>query len=171
MYDPNNPMGYMPEVPDMKDMSDKERDEMVTTHMIAGCGTYLVAGILGLLLCWLLTGCTTTRIVEVERVKTDTTYITQHLRDSVWLHDSIKVTEKGDTVRIEKWHTKYIEREVHDTTYVAKRDSIPVPYEVIKEVPRKVSKTERALMIAGILSMMAVIVFVVWKIKSFLPLR
>lgn len=118
-----------------------------------------------------LTGCTTTKYVPVIETRTDTVRITQHLRDSIWLHDSIKVTEKGDTVRIEKWHTKYIEREVHDTIYQAKRDSIPVPYEVIKEVPRKVSKTERTLMIAGILAMMAVIVFVVWKIKSFLPLR
>lgn len=118
-----------------------------------------------------LTGCTTTKYIPVIETRTDTVRITQHQRDSIWLHDSIKVTEKGDTVRIEKWHTKYVEKQVHDTTYVAKTDSIPVPYEVIKEVPRKVSKTERALMIAGIMSMMAVIVFVAWKMKSFLQLR
>lgn len=128
--------------------------------------------IVGMIACLaMLSSCTTTKVVTVEKVRTDTTYITKHQKDSVWLHDSIKVTEKGDTVRIERWHTKYVEKQVHDTTYVAKHDSIPVPYEVIKEVPRKVSKTERALMIAGILSMMAVIVFVAWKMKSFLPLR
>ena len=118
-----------------------------------------------------LTGCTTTKYVPVIEHRTDTVRITQHLRDSIWLHDSIKVTEKGDTVRIEKWHTKYVEKQVHDTTDVAKHDTIPQPYEVIKEVPRKVSKTERGLMIAGILSMMAVIVFVAFRIKKFLPLR
>lgn len=120
----------------------------------------------------LLSGCAQKReVIVMESGRADTLRITVEKRDSIFIHDSIKVTEKGDTVRIEKWHTKYVEKQVHDTTYVAKTDSIPVPYEVIKEVPRKVSKTERALMIAGILSMMAVIVFVAWKMKSFLPLR
>lgn len=117
----------------------------------------------------MLSSCTTTKVVTVEKVKTDTTYITKHQRDSVWLHDSIQVTEKGDTVRIEKWHTKYIEREVHDTLYQSKTDSIPVPYEVIKEVPAKLSTPQKGLMGIGIVALMALIVFLGIKIKRFLP--
>jgi len=116
-----------------------------------------------------LCSCTTTRVVTVEKVKTDTTYITKHQRDSVWLHDSIHVTERGDTIRIERWHTKYISKEVHDTLYRAKTDSIPVPYEVIKEVPRKSTWFERIMFCTGIISILCLILFVAKKIERFLP--
>lgn len=118
-----------------------------------------------------LTGCKTIEYVPVTVVehKTDSIYFTQVQRDSIWMHDSIRVSEKGDTVRIEKWHTKYIEKQVHDTTYVAKHDSIPVPYEVIKEVPAKLSKTEKGLMWTGLLSILAGFVFAAFKLKKFLP--
>ena len=116
-----------------------------------------------------LTSCTTTKVVTVEKVKSDTTYITKQQRDSIWLHDSIHVTERGDTIRIERWHTKYIEREVHDTLYRAKTDSIPVPYEVIKEVPRQKSWFERTMFSVGIIALMALALFLAMKIKRHLP--
>ena len=88
----------------------------------------------------LMAGCKTKeRVVTVEKVRNDTTYITKHQRDSVWLHDSIHVTEKGDTIRIEKWHTKYIEKATHDTLYQHKTDSVPMPYPVEKLVERELS--------------------------------
>ena len=124
----------------------------------------------GLMLCMvLLSGCKSTEYVPVIEHRTDTVKITKHQRDSVWLHDSIQVTEKGDTVRIEKWHTKYIEREVHDTLYRAKTDSIPVPYEVIKEVPKPLTLFERAMFCIGIVALMALVLFVFIKLKRFLP--
>lgn len=120
-----------------------------------------------------LTGCKTVEYVPVTVVehKTDSIYFTQVQRDSIWMHDSIRVSEKGDTVRIEKWHTKYVEKQVHDTTYVAKHDSIPVPYEVVKEVPAKLTKVEKGLMTTGVLSMLALFIFVAFKLKRFLPMR
>ena len=134
-------------------------------------GSILTALFIGMMICalFLFGSCTTTKVVTVENVKTDTTYITKHQRDSVWLHDSIQVTEKGDTVRIEKWHTKYIEREVHDTLYHAKTDSIPVPYPVEKLVEKPRSTIEKGLLMVGILSIMALLVFAAFKIKKFLP--
>ena len=88
----------------------------------------------------LLVGCKTKeRVVTVEKVRNDTTYITKHQRDSVWLHDSIHVAEKGDTIRIERWHTKYVEKATHDTLYQHKTDSVPVPYPVEKLVERELS--------------------------------
>ena len=104
-------------------------------------------------------------VVEKE-VHHDSIYFTKVQRDSVWLHDSISVKEKGDTIKIEKWHTKYIEREVHDTIYQAKRDSIQVPYEVIKEVPAKLSKTQKGLMTLGILTLMAGVIFGAFWLKK-----
>ena len=117
-------------------------------------------------------GCTTTRYVPVEHHTTDTVYQSKLQRDSIWLHDSIHVSEKGDTIRIERWHTKYIEREVHDTLYQSVRDSIPVPYEVIKEVPAKLSSLQTGLMVSGLFAILALILVVVCKLKrkfNFLP--
>ena len=129
----------------------------------------LISICLALAALWFLCSCTTTKVVTVEKVRTDTTYITKQQRDSIWLHDSIHVTERGDTIRIERWHTKYIEREVHDTLYRAKMDSIPVPYEVIKEVPRKKSKFEIIVLTIGIIAIMGLILFIGMKLKKFLP--
>ena len=116
--------------------------------------------------------CTTTRYVPVEHHTTDTVYQSKLQRDSIWLHDSIHVSEKGDTIRIEKWHTKYIERLSHDTLYVANTDSVPVPYEVIKEVPAKLSSLQTGLMVSGLFAILALILVVVCKLKNkfnFLP--
>ena len=114
----------------------------------------------------LLVGCKTKeRVVTVEKVRTDTTYITKHQRDSVWLHDSIHVTEKGDTIRIERWHTKYVEKATHDTLYQATHDTIPQPYPVEKLVERELSWWQQTRMHLGeallALAGIAVVVFVV----------
>lgn len=92
----------------------------------------------------LLVGCKTKeRVVTVEKVRNDTTYITKHQRDSVWLHDSIHVKEelKGDTILLTtiKWHTKFVERATHDTLYQATHDTIPQPYPVEKLVERELT--------------------------------
>ena len=125
--------------------------------------------ILGLLVLWALCSCTKTEYITVEKVRTDTLWQNHTKHDSIWVHDSIHVTDKGDTVRIEKWHTKYVETEKHDTVYKARVDSVPVPYPVTQYVEKPRSKFEKGLMGVGILSLMAIIVFIAWKIKRFLP--
>ena len=145
--------GDMPEVP--REDYDEERGE----HAYKGCfwsmvlalATFLIVSVI------LLTSCTTTKVVEVERVKTDTTYITKWQRDSVWLHDSIHVTERGDTVRIERWHTKWRDRLRVDTIYQAKTDSIPVPYWKIKEVPAPLSWWQRVRLWLGNVVLLALL--------------
>ena len=124
-----------------------------------------------LLTCLSLYGCTKTEYVTVEKIRTDTTYITKHQRDSVYLHDSISVKEKGDTVKIEKWHTKYVEKQVHDTLYQSKTDSIPAPYPVTEYVEKNLSTWQVVLMTIGTLTLMCIIVFVAIKLRRFLPCR
>ena len=119
-----------------------------------------------ILVALLLVGCKTKeKVVTVEKVRNDTTYITKHQRDSVWLHDSIHVTEKGDTIRIERWHTKYVEKATHDTLYQATHDTIPQPYPVEKLVERKLSWWQQTRMHLGeallALAGIAVVVFVI----------
>ena len=137
-----------------------------------GCAQVIgtvIGVIIGIVLCAMLFGCTTTKYVPVIEHRTDTVRITQQQRDSIYLHDSIRVSEKGDTVRIEKWHTKYIERTSHDTIYQSKTDSIPVPYPVTEYVERKMSGIDKFLISTGILSIISILIFAVYKLRRFLP--
>ena len=108
-----------------------------------GCGYSLAAILLLLLAALFLGSCRSVKYVPVVEHRTDSLYITQHHRDSIYLHDSISVKEKGDTVWIERWRTKYVSKEVHDTTYIAIHDTIPQPYPVTVEVPAKLNWWQR----------------------------
>lgn len=152
--------------PDLyKDLEDDERIAATICHIVGMVLMFFVVFVL-LAMC---SSCTTTQYVPVIEHKTDTLIQTKVLHDSIYINDSTVITEKGDTIRIEKWHTKYIEKQVHDTTYVAKHDSIPVPYEVVKEVPAKKTAAEWLLLWTGILAIIGVVVWIANKLKRFLP--
>jgi hypothetical protein len=144
----------------------KQKDDLNFWHI--PLGIVMAVAFLALLMC----SCKTIEYVPIVEHEThhDSIYFTQIQRDSIWQHDSILIKQKGDTVRIEKWHTKYIEKQVHDTTYVAKVDSVPVPYEVRVDVPAKLSKTQKGLMTLGIMTLMAVVIFGAFWLKKILRL-
>jgi hypothetical protein len=149
----------------------KKLDSLEASYRCCAWGFWLF---IILVLVGFLMSCTTTRVVTVERVKNDTTYITKQQRDSIWLHDSIHVMERGDTISIERWHTKYIEREVHDTLYRAKTDSVPVPYEVIKEVPAELSWWQTARIHLANILLYAILIFCIinlgkWHLSKLKP--
>ena len=129
----------------------------------------VIGVIIGIVLCAMLFGCTTTKYVPVIEHRTDTVRITQQQRDSIYLHDSIRVSEKGDTVTIDRWHTKYIERTSHDTIYQATHDSIPVPYKVTEYVERKRSTMEWGLTIIGTVALLGFIVWLAVRVSRILP--
>lgn len=96
----------------------------------------------------LLAGCKTKeRIVTVETVRTDTTYITRHVRDSIHVNDSTHVSERlrGDTifVEVERLRRIYIDKTKHDTIFISKTDSVPTPYTVEVEVPADLTPWQR----------------------------
>ena len=166
MTDYDNYDFWNPGEPDLyKDMEDDERIVNTICH-IAGM---VICFVIMLGLCAMCSSCTTTKYVPVIEHHTDTLIQTKVQKDSIYVHDSVTVSQKGDTVRIEKWHTKYVSKEVHDTTYISKTDSVPVPYEVVKEVHRKRSTVDWVLTIMGMLSILGIIVWVVNKVKRFLP--
>lgn len=117
----------------------------------------------------MFTACKHVEYITVPENHTDTLIVTKHQRDSVWLHDSIQIREKGDTLLIEKWHTKYIEKQVHDTCYQSRTDSIPVPYPVTEYVEKQLTKWQRTKMEMGV-AFMGVLgllgVFGIWKLKK-----
>lgn len=163
MMDFTNPNDFWTH-PD-KGMSDDERIK-------AGClqmASYLVMIFIGLLLCALLGSCKSVEYLPVIEYHTDTLIQTKIVKDSVYLKDSTHVSEKNDTVKIEHWHTEFLKKEVHDTIYISKTDSVPAPYpvEVIKEVPAELTMWELLKMKAGgIAILLCIFAFLFWIWRS-----
>ena len=111
-------------------------------QMAAGCFravAIIVAFIIAMIVCSLFTSCKSVEYVPVIEHHTDTLIKTNVQHDSIYINDSTVITEKGDTVKIEKWHTKYVEKQVRDTTYISKIDSIPTPYPVEVKVEKQLT--------------------------------
>lgn len=119
-------------------------------------------------LLFVICSCRTVKYVPVETVKVDTTYINKLQRDSIYMLDSVYVKEKGDTVLIEKYKYLYRDKLVRDTLYMAKTDSIQVPYPVEKELSQwqklciKLGGWAFAVIIIGI-------IFIVKKVIDSIP--
>ena len=153
--------------PQVEGMSEKdyERHDRQTNVM----NMLIVALLLAVM--WMVASCTTTKYVTVEKAKTDTTYITKEKRDSIWLHDSTFVEKKGDTVLIERWHTKYRDVYQLDTIYRATHDTIPQPYPVIQTVEKRLSWWQRTQIYIGDLTLvLAILGVAIWFIRKRLPL-
>ena len=86
----------------------------------------LTAILLGVLL---LTACRTTQTMT----DTNTNHVTNNIqRDSIYLHDSIFVRIRADTVYLEKWHTRWRDRETVKTDTITltetKTETVEKPY-------------------------------------------
>lgn len=121
---------------------------LVWMLLIFICGMILIA----------FGSCRSIKYVPIETIKHDSIYITQHQKDSIYIHDSIYQKEKGDTVLIEKWHTKYIEKQVRDTLIQIQRDTIPQPYPMEVEVPAQLSWWQKTRMHIGEITIIALLV-------------
>lgn len=108
--------------------------------------------------------CKSVKYVPVETIRHDSIYITQHQKDSIYLHDSIHIREKADTILIEKWHTKYIEKIKMDTLIQIERDTIPQPYPYEVEVPAQLSWWQETRLHLANIALLALAVFIAWKI-------
>lgn len=129
-----------------------------------GCLFSLLGIILLAIAAFLFGGCKSVQYVPVESVRHDSIYITQHQRDSIYLHDSIHIREKGDTIRIEQWHTRYVEKIVRDTLIQIETDTIPQPYPVEVEVPSQLSWWQQTRIRVGDVAMIALALVVGWWI-------
>ena len=120
---------------------------------------YIAALVVGMLICLLFGSCKSVEYVFVPQTHTDTLIVTKVQHDSIYINDSTVITEKGDTVTIEKWHTKYVEKQIHDTTYVSKTDTIPQPYPVEKEVPAELTWWQQTRLHIANLLLWALLIF------------
>ena len=134
-------------------MTDKEfyeRQWEQSVGCLHGClGSVIV--VMMVLACVLLASCKQTEYVTVEKVRTDTLVKTNHVRESIYLHDSTAVSFNGDTVFVDRWHNENTRIEVHDTVYQSKTDSVlvPVPYPVTEYVEKELTAWQKIRMGIG----------------------
>ena len=125
--------------------------------------------VLALLAAMLLFGsCKTTKVVPIIH---DTLIINNEVyrdvfkHDSIHVHDSMWIDVKGDTVLIDRWHTKYVEYtktdsvSIHDT--IVSKEEIPI------EIEKVVYKTPNIVWV--LLGIFALTLFVlIWSfVKKF----
>lgn len=163
-----NPYGELPEVPGTERLTPEERQEVHVKALLVGCMGYpIIIGVM-IVLCILVSGCTTTRYVEVVEHRTDTLRVVQAVRDSVMVHDSVIVMERGDTVFVERWRERVHASKTHDTVYRAMRDTVvmKVPVQVAVEKEKAMTKWQKARMTAGDVLLVAVASgVVVWLVR------
>ena len=115
---------------------------------------------------WLLVGCKSIEYIPVVEHKTDTTYITKNHRDSIYVHDSISVRDRGDTVWIERWHTRWRDIYQLDTIYQATHDTIPKPYVMLEYTDKPLSAWQKLRIYIGDIAIFAtLIIMVIFLIK------
>lgn len=149
----------------MKDYKDYDESD---AEMCISTFHYVMVAIFVIVVLALFTGCAHTKYVTIIEHHTDSVYIAKHTRDSIYMHDSTFVEVKGDTTLIERWHTAWRERVVHDTSVVVRVDSVPMPYPVEKKVEKQLSWWQRTQMYAGdvlFVLLSGVIVYVVIWIR------
>ena len=113
----------------------------------------------------LLFGCTTTREASSDYRTTermDSVFITTTQRDSIYLHDSIYMLEKGDTVYkyVERLRYKYVS--TSDTVMRTKIDTSFVERVELREVEQQVEWYNKCFMRLGQLVCAAIILCVLY---------
>lgn len=157
----NNPDDYW--MPDMSGLTEEEQKEVTAKTLLCGCGMYVVMAIV-LLVIILFSSCTTTKYMPVVEHKTDTLIQTKVLRDSIYQKDSIHIRESGDTVYFTRWHTQIVKKEIHDTTYISKTDTVPVLVNVEKHVAHPLALWKKVLMWLGV-AFIGIVLLWIWKTK------
>lgn len=171
----------------MEDYDFKEGNDIQAAYKVC------YACIVGILICiaiTLMTSCKSVEYVPVVENHTEHHWHTDSVKERDSTHteretiirevDSAAMAKYGIQMERNQRAWLVLQREMEarlreleqiSATKDTVRDSIPVPvpYEVIKEVPAKLSKTQKGLMSIGILALMAAILFIGFKIRKFLP--
>lgn len=119
----------------------------------------------------LLASCKTIERIEyipVETTKTEHKDRLVEIYDSIYVHDSIYVAVKGDTIFKYRQQTVYKDKITHDTLVVIHTDSIRVPY----PIERQLSKLQQFkidymdYLVTLLLTVLAaIIIYIRWRLK------
>lgn len=135
-----------------------------------------------------ISSCTTTKYVPVVETHTDHHWHTDSVRQRDSTHterktvirelDSAAMARYGIQMQANQRAWLVLQREMENRLRELEhmtaqrdtvRDSIPVPYPVTEYVERKMSAIDKLLIATGILSIISVIIFAVYKLRRFLP--
>lgn len=147
-------------------------------------GWYLLVIAIAVLIGWLLNGCTTTKYVPVTETRTEHHWHTDTVKERDSTHteretvireiDSAAMAKYGIQMQANQRAWLVLQREMENRLRELEhmtaqrdtvRDSIPVPYEVTKEVPRERSTVEWGLLIIGLLAIAWIFFRIAIKIK------
>lgn len=114
----------------------------------------------------MLSACkTTTKIVEVPVEVVKKEYIYDTKIDSVYIRDSVDRWQKGDTLYITKWHTKF--KYINKIDTIVKTDSIPKIVSVVKEVEvNHIYWYQKLLMWLGGITIVLLIIVIAYRVKK-----
>ena len=99
--------------------------------------------------------------IPVEVVKKE--YIHDTKIDSIYIRDSIDRWQKGDTLYITKWHTKF--KYINKVDTIVKTDSIPKIVPVVKEVEvNYIYWWQKSLMYIGVLVVIILLSIIGFKL-------
>lgn len=139
-----------------------DNEDKIVEYLARMCAIIIFGLIIAVLLG--MCSCTRTIYVPVTSVERDSIYLHTHTRDSIWIHDSVTIKEQGDTIRIEKWRTKYVEKLMTDTAYIERTDTIVQAYPVEKPLSTvqrawiKLGKISTTLFVGAIIALIAYII-------------
>ena len=114
----------------------------------------------------MLSACrTTTKIVEVPVEVIKKEYIHDTKIDSVYIRDSVDRWQKGDTLYITKWHTKF--KYINKVDTIVKTDSIPKIVSVEKKVEvNHIYWWQKLLMWLGGITIVLLIIVITYRVKK-----
>ena len=135
----------------------------------------LIGGLIGLvviiLFCFLTSCRTQIKYVPVETIRTDSVFFNSVRIDSVLIHDSISIIQRGDTVAEYRYRYIYRYKDRVDTLYINRTDSIQVPYPV--EIEKKLTLWQQTKIKFGgwaiaviIVTILIVVGRMVYKLKK-----
>lgn len=165
----------------------KRLDSLEASYRCCWWGFWIFVALL--IVGW-LTSCTTTKVVTLPEVHEyhhwhsdtirQTDSVTNNQKTVIREVDSVTMAQYG--IRLDKaqraWliQTDRLQREIERLQSVSNtrdtvRDSVSVPYpvEVIKEVPMERGKMEWVLILAGCIAIVVVFLWIVNKLKGYLP--
>ena len=118
---------------------------MRTVFRLVRALMHIIAWLVVALLLYTLVACRSIQYYPVETQKTDSIYIKQYERDSVYFKDSVYVHTKADTVFLTRTQFKYREIILRDTMHIVQCDTTTV----VREVPRELTRMETLKMNIG----------------------
>ena len=118
-------------------------------------------------LCLFLTGCKTVKqTVEVPVYVHDTTYVAKEVHDSTFINRWHTEYQKGDTIFITNEVTKIVTKIKTDTAYKYIEKPVVVSKTETVEVKKPLSWWQKTFVWIGVLCLIGIVLWLVWKSKK-----